>query len=229
MIHVAETQKEVSDITGKYGASPVNYLEKIGFLNNRVIAAHTVHLTDAEIDILKKRDVGAAHCPQSNMKLASGVAHVPQMLKKGVRLGLATDGAASNNDLDLWEEIDTAAKLHKNFWNDPKLVSAQEAFAMATIGGARALHMEDRIGSLENGKMADIVIMDFDNLHQLPSYNIYSTLVYATKAGDVNTVIINGKTVMEKRRLLTLNENVIKEAQTFSARKSSISRKLVYI
>lgn len=210
VIHVAETRKEVSDITEKYGTSPVNYLEKIGFLNDRVIAAHTVHLTDEEIDILKAKEVGSAHCPQSNMKLASGVAPIPQMLKKNVRLGLGTDGAASNNDLNLWEEIDAAAKLHKNFWNDPKLVSAQEAFTMATIGGARALHLEDKIGSLEAGKQADIVIVDFDNFHQIPSFNIYSTLVYATKAGDVNTVIINGKAVMKERKLLTLNENAIK-------------------
>lgn len=210
VIHVAETKKEVTDITEKYGASPVNYLEKIGFLNNRVIAAHTVHITDSEIDILMRREVGSAHCPQSNMKLASGVAPVPQMLKKGVRLGLGTDGAASNNDLNLWEEIDTAAKLHKNFWDDPKLVSAQEAFEMATLGGARALHLEDKIGSLEIGKQADVVIVDFDGLHQTPSFNIYSTLVYTTKASDVNTVIINGKVVMKERKLLTLNESVIK-------------------
>lgn len=210
VIHVAETRKEVTDITEKYGTSPVNYLEKIGFLNDRVIAAHTVHLTDEEIDILKAKEVGSAHCPQSNMKLASGVAPIPQMLKKNVRLGLGTDGAASNNDLNLWEEIDTAAKLHKNFWNDPTLVSAQEAFMMATIGGARALHLEDKIGSLETGKQADIVIVDFDNFHQIPSFNIYSTLVYATKSSDVNTVIINGKAVMKERKLLTLNENAIK-------------------
>jgi 5-methylthioadenosine/S-adenosylhomocysteine deaminase len=145
------------------------------------------------------------------MKLASGVAPVPQMLRANLRVGLGTDGAASNNDLNMWEEMDTVAKLHKVSTGDPKVVSAQQAFEMATIGGARALHLENITGSIEQGKRADIVIVDFDGLHQTPFYNVYSHLVYATKASDVRTVIINGKTVMRDRRLLTLNENVIKK------------------
>jgi 5-methylthioadenosine/S-adenosylhomocysteine deaminase len=211
VIHVAETRKEVEDISKQYGARPVEYLEKIGFLNDRTIAAHVVFANPNEIEILQKRGVGVAHNPQSNMKLASGVAPVPQMLNANVRLGLGTDGAASNNDLNLWEEMNAAAKLHKVFSGDPKVVSAEQAFMMATMGGARALHLEDKIGSLEAGKRADIVIVDFDKLHQTPMYNVYSHLVYATKASDVNTVIIDGKIVMRERRLLTLNENVIKK------------------
>lgn len=211
IIHVAETEKELNDISKQYGARPLEYLNKIGFLNDRVIAAHTVHINDAEIDILKAKNVGAAHCPQSNMKLASGVAPVTQMLLKDVAVGLGTDGAASNNDLNLWEEMDTAAKLQKVYRKDPKVLSAQEAFEMATIRGARALHLEKKIGSLETGKFADIVIVDSDSLNQTPYYDVYSSLVYAAKANDVRTVIINGKIVMRDRSLLTLNENAIKK------------------
>jgi 5-methylthioadenosine/S-adenosylhomocysteine deaminase len=144
------------------------------------------------------------------MKLASGVAPVPEMLKEDLPVGLGTDGAASNNDLNLWEEMDTAAKLHKLISRDPKVVSAAEAFEMATIRGARALHLEKEIGSIEKGKRADLVIVDLDDLNQTPYYNIYSDLVYATKAADVRTVIIEGRVIMRDRRLLTLNEATIK-------------------
>lgn len=219
VIHVAETQKEVADITAQYGARPVTYLDRIGFLNNRTIAAHVVYADESELDILKTRGVGVAHNPQSNMKLASGVAPVPQMLLMDLPVGLGTDGAASNNDLNLWEEMDTAAKLHKVFTHDPKVLTAEQAFEMATIRGARALHLEKITGSIETGKRADIVIVDFDNLNQTPFYNIYSGLVYSTKAADVRTVIINGKPIMRDRRLLTLDENVIKKNANLYRRK----------
>ena len=160
--------------------------------------------------LLKKLGVGIVHNPQSNMKLASGVAPVPEMLKQDMPVGLGTDGAASNNDLSLWEEMDTAAKLHKLISKDPKVVSAQEAFEMATIRGARALHLEKEIGSIEKGKRADLAIVDLDDLNQTPFYNIYSDLVYSAKASDVRTVIIEGRVVMRDRRLLTLNEATIK-------------------
>ncbi len=211
VIHVAETQREVDDISKQKNLRPIEYLDKIGFLNARTIAAHVVFANENELDILKNRGVGIAHNPQSNMKLASGVAPVPQMLLKDLPVGLGTDGAASNNDLDLWEEMDTAAKLHKVFARDPKVLTAVQAFEMATIRGARALHLENLIGSIETGKRADIAIVDFDALHQTPFYNVYSQLVYATKANDVRTVIIDGKVVMRDRRLLTLDENVIKK------------------
>jgi 5-methylthioadenosine/S-adenosylhomocysteine deaminase len=208
--HLAETRKEVEDITKSKGRPPVAYLASINFLNDQVIAAHVVHAGRDEIALLKRFGVGVVHNPQSNMKLASGVAPVPEMLDAGVALGLGTDGAASNHDLSLWEEMDTGAKLHKVFTGDPRVVSAREAFAMATIGGARALHMERDIGSIESGKRADLVIVDLDHLHQIPLYNIYAQLVYATKAADVRTVIIEGRMVMEDRRLLTLDEPEIK-------------------
>lgn len=208
--HVAETKKELNDIVKSSGKTPVEYLDGLGFLSGRTIAAHTVWLNDKDIETLVKRGVGSAHCPQSNMKLASGVAPVPKMLAKGLAVGLGTDGAASNNDLDMWEEIDTAAKLHKVFSGDPKTLPAETAFEMATILGAKALHLDNKIGSLETGKQADIVIIDMDSPNQMPSFNVYSSLVYTTKAADVRTVVINGRVVMLDRRLLTLNESVIK-------------------
>jgi len=209
--HISETKREVDDSLKAKGASPVDYLSRIGFLNDRVIAAHMVWPNPGEIQILKRDGVGVVHNPQSNMKLASGVAPVPKMLSEGLRVGLGTDGAASNNDLSMWEEMDTAAKLHKLISGDPKVMSAEQAFELATIGGARALHMEKEIGSIEKGKRADIVLVNRDALNQIPLYNIYSDLVYATKASDVETVIINGRVVMRDRRLLTLDEATIKE------------------
>src|SRR5437867_2850928 len=163
--HISETKREVENSIKAHGASPIDYLERIGFLSNKVIAAHIVWPSEEELDILKRTGVGIVHNPQSNMKLASGVAPVPQMLKRGLLVGLGTDGAASNNDLNMWEEMDTAAKLHKVFSGDPKVMSAEQAFAMATIGGAGALHMENLIGSLEVGKRADIDIVDWDDLN----------------------------------------------------------------
>jgi 5-methylthioadenosine/S-adenosylhomocysteine deaminase len=222
--HVAETRKEVEDISRDHGARPVEYLARIGFLSPRTVAAHTVHLTEGEIGLLKQYGVGSVHNPQSNMKLASGVAPVPQMLRAGVAVGLGTDGAASNNDLDMWEEMDTAAKLHKLATFDPKVITAEEALSLATVGGAKALHMDSEIGSLEAGKRADLVVVDLDALHQTPRYNIYSHLVYATKASDVRTVIIEGRVVMRDRRLLTLNEPLIK--QKARAIRERISRSL---
>ena len=208
--HISETKREVDDSIKAKGASPIDYLNRIGFLNNRVIAAHVVWPTEEELGLLKKLGVGIVHNPQSNMKLASGVAPVTEMLKNDLPVGLGTDGAASNNDLNIWEEIDTAALLHKVISKDPKVVSAEEAFEMATIRGARALHLEKEIGSIEKGKRADIVIVDLDDLHQTPYYNIYSDLVYATKASDVRSVIVEGRVIMRDRRLLTLNEETIK-------------------
>ena len=208
--HISETKREVDESLKAKGASPIDYLNRIGFLNNRVIAAHVVWPSEEELGLLKKLGVGIVHNPQSNMKLASGVAPVPEMLKEDLPVGLGTDGAASNNDLNLWEEMDTAAKLHKLISKDPKVVTAREAFEMATIRGARALHLEKEIGSIEKGKRADLVIVDLDDLNQTPYYNIYSDLVYAAKAADVRTVIIEGRVVMRDRRLLTLNEEAIK-------------------
>ena len=217
--HISETKRELDDSVKDKGASPVAYLERIGFLNERVIAAHMVWPQGTEIAILKRRGVGVIHNPQSNMKLASGVAPVPKMMSENLLVGLGTDGAASNNDLNMWEEMDTVAKLHKVFSGDPKVITAKEAFELATIRGAHALHLEKEIGSLETGKRADLLVIDRDTLNQIPLYNVYSDLVYATKASDVETVIINGRLVMRNRRLLTLDETAIKrDARAFRDR-----------
>lgn len=217
--HISETKRELDDSIKAKGASPVAYLERIGFLNDKVIAAHMVWPQGNDISILKRRGVGVIHNPQSNMKLASGVAPVPKMMTENLLVGLGTDGAASNNDLNMWEEMDTVAKLHKVFTGDPKVISAQQAFELATIRGAEALHLEQEIGSLETGKRADLLVIDRDTLNQIPLYNVYSDLVYATKASDVETVVINGRIVMRNRRLLTLNETAIKtEARAYRDR-----------
>lgn len=210
IIHLAEAPTETEYMAKTYNSRPAEYLEKINFLSPRVLAAHVIHVNDKEIAMLKRLDVGIAHCPQSNMKLASGAAPVPAMIKAGARLGLGTDGAASNHDLSLWEEIDTAAKLHKLISGDPTVVPAEQALAMATIGGARALHMEEKIGSIEIGKLADLIIVDLSAPHLVPMYNLYSHLVYAAKASDVSDTIVSGRVLMRNRRLLTINEESVK-------------------
>lgn len=211
LTHLAETQGEVDDITKRYGLRPIMHLEKLGLLSNRLVAAHVVCANAEEIELLKQRGVGVAHNPQSNMKLASGVAPVPEMLKAGLAVGIGTDGAASNNDLNMFEEMDTTAKLHKLNSKNPTVVSAREALEMATIGGAKAIHMEKEIGSLEKGKRADVVVINLESSHQQPIYNLFSSLVYSTKGSDVETSIINGKVVMLKGKMLTLNELEIKQ------------------
>jgi 5-methylthioadenosine/S-adenosylhomocysteine deaminase len=209
IMHVAETRTEVEDISKRYGARPVAYLEKIGLLSPRLIAAHVVHINQDEIELLRRRQVGAVHNPQSNMKLASGVAPVPEMIRADLALGLGTDGAASNNTLDMFEAMKTAALLHKLATNDPKVVNAHQALEMATINGARALHLEKEIGSLESNKRADVIIVGLSALHQVPVYDVHSQLVYATEASDVKTVIINGRLVMRDQRILTLNRAAV--------------------
>ena len=210
VIHIAEDQAEVKTIQERYNASSVAYLDRIGLLDERVIAAHMVWPTEDDIKTLANRKVGVGHCPQSNMKIAAGAAPVPQMLRAGVAVGLGTDGAASNNDLNLWEEIDTAAKLHKLISKDATVINAREALEMATIRGARAIHLDKEIGSLEAGKRADLIVVDMTSPHQTPVYNIYSHLAYATKASDVETVIINGRIVMMNRRVLTVDERSVR-------------------
>jgi len=209
IIHVAEDQAEVKTIKDKYTASSVAYLDKLGLLDGRVIAAHMVWPTAQDIGTLARLNVGVAHCPQSNMKLAAGTAPVPEMLKAGVAVGLGTDGAASNNDLNMWEEMDTAAKLHKLVSGDPTVLNARQVLEMATIGGARAIHLDQAIGSIEPGKRADIIIVGIDSPHQVPVYNVYSQLVYATKASDVQTSVIDGRVVMDNRHVLTIDGRAV--------------------
>lgn len=209
LIHVSETKKEVDDAQAQWGMTPVAYLEKLGILGPDVLAAHCVWFTADDIAIAKRREVGCVHNPSSNIKLGSGFAPVKDMIAADMRLGLGTDGAAGNNDLNMFEEIDLAAKLAKVKDRDPAAVNAERALAMATINGARALHMEKEIGSIEAGKKADIIFVRTDAPHAVPSYDVYSQIVYALKASDVDTVLVGGRVLMQGRRLLTLDEPLI--------------------
>jgi 5-methylthioadenosine/S-adenosylhomocysteine deaminase len=210
LIHLSETKKEVEESRAKHGLSPVAYLERLQVLGPDVLAAHCVWLDANDIALLAKHEVGCAHNPSSNMKLGSGVAPVVELLAAGVRVGLGTDGpAGSNNDLNLMEEMDLAAKLQKVTRLDPRALPAIQALELATIGAARALHLEKEIGSLEAGKKADLILLRTDAPHGVPMYNVYSQIVYALKASDVETVVIAGRVVMEKRRVLTLDEEEI--------------------
>ena len=213
LIHLAEDRAEIERVSARTGRTSIELLEHLGVLDNRVLAAHVVWPTAAEIDLLARRGVGVAHCPQSNMKIAAGVAPVPAMLAAGVAVGIGTDGAGSNNDLDVWEEVDTAAKLHKVVAGDATVLPAREALTLATIGGARALGLEREIGSLEAGKRADLVVVRADGFHQVPqdpAANPYSFLVYATKSSDVDTVLVDGRVVVRRGRVLTVDEAAVR-------------------
>jgi 5-methylthioadenosine/S-adenosylhomocysteine deaminase len=207
LIHVAEMKKEWDDSLKQNGMSPVQYLEKIGVLGPDVVAAHCIFVDEADRKTLAQRQVGCVHNPSSNMMIASGVSPVPEMRAAGIAVGLGTDGpAGSNNDLDLMEEIDLAAKLAKITKMDPLAMNAKAAVEMATIDGARALHLEKEIGSLEKGKKADLILISLDEPNAVPMYDVYAQLAYALKASDVETVIIGGRVVMRDRKLLTVNE-----------------------
>ncbi|GAC1505631.1 MAG: hypothetical protein NVS1B11_03710 [Terriglobales bacterium] len=207
LIHVAEMKKEWDDSQKQNGMSPVQYLEKIGLLGPDVVAAHCIFVDEADRKTLAKQGVGCVHNPSSNMMLASGVSPVPEMRAAGVAVGLGTDGpAGSNNDLDLMEEMDLAAKLAKITKMDPLALGAKAVVEMATIDGAKALHMEKEIGSLETGKKADVILISLDEPNAVPMYDIDAQLAYALKSSDVQTVVIGGRVVMRDRKLLTVNE-----------------------
>ena len=204
--HVSETESEIEQVLEKHNMRPVGYLDSLGMLNERLIAAHCVHLNNDEIALLKQKKVGVAHCPISNMKIAAGIAPVRDLLAQNVFVGLGTDSAASNNALDMFAEMKTATLLQKVATGNATVLNAYQTLELATIGGARAIHMDAQIGSLEVGKKADITIVAMDAIHQIPVYNIVSQLVYATKASDVQTVIIDGKVVMQDCVLATESE-----------------------
>jgi 5-methylthioadenosine/S-adenosylhomocysteine deaminase len=206
LIHVAEAPFESELSRKKYGASPVGYLDSIGVLGPDVIAAHTIWVDATDIATLVRHGVGSIHNPSSNMKLASGVMPVVDLLLAGEPVGLATDSAASNNNQDLFQEMNVAAKLQKVTRMDPRALPARQAVEMATIGGARALHLEEQIGSLEAGKQADVILINTNATHSTPMYNVYSQLVYALNAHDVRTVVIAGNIVMENRVMKTMNK-----------------------
>ena len=205
-VHLSETQWEVEEIKKRYGKTPIALLDSVGFLDERVLAAHCVWPTDEEIGILADRKVGVSHCIESNLKLASGIAPVARMLKAGVKVTFGTDGAASNNDLNILSEMSTAAKVHKAISGDPTALTAKQAMLMATRWGAEALGLGSMTGSIEAGKAADIVLAGINKPHLTPLYDIYSHIVYSMHAADIETVLVNGKVVIENRKLTTADE-----------------------
>ena len=207
LIHVAEMKKELDDSLKQNGLTPVQDLDKAGVLGPDVVAAHCIFVDEKDRKILAERHVGCVHNPSSNMMLASGVAPVIEERAAGIAVGLGTDGpAGSNNDLDLMEEMDLAAKLQKITKMDPRALGAKSVVEMATIEGAKALHMEKEIGSLEIGKKADIILIGLDEPNAVPMFDVYAQLAYALKGSDVETVVIGGRVVMRDKKLLTLNE-----------------------
>ncbi len=217
LIHVAEMKKEWEDSEKANGMSPVAYLDKIGVLGPDIVAAHCIFVDEADRKLLAERGVGCVHNPSSNMMIASGVSPVPEMRAEGVAVGLGTDGpAGSNNDLDLMEEIDLAAKLAKISKMNPLALNAKSVVEMATIDGARAIHMEKEIGSLEPGKKADVIVISLNEPNAVPMYDIYSQIAYSLKGNDVQTVVIGGKVVMRDRHLLTIDEpRVLEKAREY--------------
>ncbi|NNL99452.1 MAG: amidohydrolase family protein, partial [Gammaproteobacteria bacterium] len=219
LIHISETQAEVDDISTRYGATPVHHLDALQFFSGRTVGAHLVWATASELPVLASHGVGAVHNPTSNLKLASGFAPVPAMLEAGVNVGLGTDGAASNNDLDMWEEIRLAALIHKAATGDPRTLPAATVLRMATLGGAEALGLADTTGALTVGRRADVIQVELNAPHLIPVYDVISHLVYVADAQDVVTTVVDGRVLMRDRRVLTLDtQRVTREAASYAAR-----------
>lgn len=207
-IHLSETAEEVHEIIKRYGKRPVHYLDQLGLIDRSLIAAHGVHLNNEEIKLLRK-GVKIAHVPESNMKLGSGVADISRMTKNGLTLGLGTDGCSSNNNLDLFSEMDSAAKLAKVFDLNPLSLNAGEVLKMATTGGAAVMGLEKEIGTLEKGKKADIIVVDLNHPHLCPLYDPISALVYSANGADVKDVIVDGRVLMKERKFTTVDPDEV--------------------
>ena len=210
LMHVAETTEEVETLRKERNQTPIEFLDSVGLLNRRLVAAHCIFVTDSDIALLKARDVGVAHNLVANIKSAKGVAPALKMAAQGVRVGLGTDGPMSGNTLDIIGQLGYVAKLHKLVNHDRTLAPSEQIVDLATRGGARALHLEDRLGSLEPGKLADVIIFDADATNLIPNYDVYATLVYAASPKDVRTTIIHGRVVMEDRKLTTVDAAEVK-------------------
>ncbi|MEM9385664.1 MAG: amidohydrolase family protein [Pseudomonadota bacterium] len=218
-IHLSESRFEIDTIQSKHDTTPVGLLDSMDFFNNRVIAAHVVYPTEEDVEILASRRVGVAHCPTSNMKISSGIAPISALLAAGVEVGIGTDGAASNNDLDMFEELRLSALLQKVATMEPTVLPASAVLEMATAGGARAIGLGDEIGSLRVGMRADLIQIDLSNLHFAPLYDVISHLAYVADEQDVVTVIVDGRVVMRERALLTIDiQRVRAQAQTLAER-----------
>ena len=208
-LHACETVAGVARVKGKTGLTPPRLLHEHGLLGENVVLFHAVHLDDEEIKLLVESDTKVVHCPDSNLKLGSGIARVPDMLRMGMTVGLGTDGAASNNDLNLWDEIQLATKLHRGYAQDPTAVSGRQAIYLATRGGAKALGLEEKIGSIQPGKQADLILLDFDQPHLQPLYDVFSHLAFAVGRGDVRTTIVNGVPLMVEGKVQTFDEDAL--------------------
>jgi 5-methylthioadenosine/S-adenosylhomocysteine deaminase len=204
-LHLAETREEAADLKRRTGRSPVAYLDHLGVLDDLTVAVHAVWLSPGDQEILALRQVKVSHCPESNLKLAAGVAPIPALLKLGVTVGLGTDGAASNNNLDLWSEMSLAARLHKVWGRDPTLMPAARVVAMATREGARVLGLDETTGTLTPGQAADLIVVAVNQPHLTPLYDPYSHLVYAARAADVQHVMVGGRWLLSDGRFTTLD------------------------
>ncbi|MBI5582461.1 MAG: amidohydrolase [Deltaproteobacteria bacterium] len=218
-IHGAETREEVSLIRSRYGKTPVRHLNDLDLLDEKSVIVHAVQVDSEEIDWLSRKRSAVAHCPESNMKLAAGIAPVKEMLEKGLRVGLGTDGCASNNDLDLLKEMDMAAKLEKVHYLDPTVMNDRTVLRMATTEGAKVLGLGNRVGSLEAGKQADLIFLDLAKPHLIPCYDPFSIIVYSAQGSDVHSVMIAGRMIMENRRILTFDlEEVLERVNRIAQR-----------
>lgn len=216
-IHLSETAEEVDEVVKRTGKRPVHYLDELGLLGNDLITAHSIHLNDEELNLLATRNVRIAHVPESNMKLASGFARVSEMAERGMAVGIGTDGCASNNNLDLFQEMDSTAKLGKVFTMDPVNMGALTVLKMATCWGAKVMGIDNITGSIEKGKKADIIVVDTESPHMVPLYNPVSSIVYSANGSDVKDVIINGRILMKDRQFLTLDKDeIIKKVNKIS-------------
>jgi 5-methylthioadenosine/S-adenosylhomocysteine deaminase len=213
-IHAAETKNEYVRIQTQQQTTPIKYLDRIGILDENTLIVHGIWLDDDDIEIIAKRRSKVSHNPQSNMKLASGIAPVPSLLNAGVTVGLGTDGCASNNDLDLFQEMDTVAKLHKVNLLDPTVMDARSVLKMATRDGAKAIGLDKHIGSLEPGKQADVIIVDTDKPHLVPMYNPVSHMIYTAQGSDIRDVIVAGRILVRNKNLLTIDLEDILERLT---------------
>jgi 5-methylthioadenosine/S-adenosylhomocysteine deaminase len=216
-IHLAETRREVEELRTQTGLEPAAYLDSLGILDELTVVVHAVWLEPEDMEILARRGVKVSHCPESNLKLAAGVAPVPWLLARGVTVGLGTDGAASNNNLDLWGEMSLAARLHKVWQSDPTVLPAPEVVALATREGAKVLGLGDRVGTLTPGKQADLIVLDVNQAHLTPLYDPYSHLVYAARHADVRHVMVAGRWLLKDRQLFTLDwAEIASRAQNFA-------------
>lgn len=207
--HASETKREVAEVAQSWGATPIQTLDRIGALEGPLLAAHCVHVDETDLEIMARTDFRVSHNPTSNLKLASGFAPVPELLERGITTGLGTDGTASNNNLNMWEEMHLAALIHKATSGDPTAVSARQALLMATREGARCLGLEEETGSIQAGKKADVILIDFDAPHLVPQHSVVSNLVYSAGAGDVHSVIVDGKVLLRDRAFSTIDFELV--------------------